>query len=452
MDADAVRSAAAALFVDCFPLVLTDVVRVHHPVGGHDFRVLTDEAGALAPGLDDQDELMVLTSAWVDLTDGPVVVRLPHVGGRFLNLTLIDAAGAPFGSVGTRTGDDVGLWLALVGPRWEGELPSGLRAKRAPGALVWLVSRIRAHASLDVGETIALARRQGLASLHSEREEPEPIVTDSGPPCPPCLRQVVEMGPGIFFHRLGAILEHAPPASQKTLRPRVAALRAELGGPPPAAEWTADFIAALTGGFADAVEAIRSAATPAKSPGWRRLGGGAPEIGANALSLAARAYASLGAPLPDDLLSLVCDRDDAGLPLAGEQRYRLHFSRSGLPPAHAFWRLCARPPAREDHRDGIGDRSDPAPNPDGSLDILLQRSAPEAGLLANWLPLPEGRLSLLMRLFSPAASALAGSWRMPTPRRIPASASGLRSRTWSPPASGSDLGDDPVPSDQPAGG
>ena len=446
MDADAVRGAAAALFVECFPLVLTDVVRAHHPVGGHHFRLLTDEAGALAPGLDEQDELMVLTSAWIDLTDDPVIVSLPHTAGRFFNLTLIDAAGEPFASLGTRTGDDAGLVLALVGRHWEGELPGGVRAKRTPCDLVWAVSRIRAHSALDLPETVVVAKRQGLAPLRGGRDMPEPTVSTSEPPCPPCLRQVIEITPAVFFHRLDAIVERAPAARQRTIRPRVTALRRELGGPPRAEEWSAEFNAALAGGFADAVEAIRTAVTRDEGGGWRELGDGSSPPDADGLSRAAQAFASLGASLRDDLLSLGCDRDDAGLPLSGEQQYRLHFARSSLPPAHAFWRLFALPPARGDHRHGIGDRSDPTPNEDGSLDIVLQRQAPDATLLSNWLPLPEGRLSLLMRLFSPAAQALGGSWRMPTPQRVPAARRGDWS--WAPPAADADPGDVSTQPDQ----
>jgi hypothetical protein len=433
MDADAVRSAAAALFVDCFPLVLTDVVRAHHPVGGQQFRLLTNEAGALAPGLEAEDELTVLTSAWVDLGDGPVVVRLPATGGRFFDLTLIDSAGDPFASLGTRTGEEAGLALALVGPRWEGQIPDGLKPKRATSALVWIVTRIRAHSALDLPQTLSLAKRQSLVALRSDRRTLEPAVTTSEPPSPPCLRHVLGMSPEIFFHRLEAILERAPPPRQRVLRPRVRALLAELSGPPPRPEWTADYAAAVAGGFADAVEAIRAAAAPGSSHGWRELGGGAAREDADALARAAHACAHLGAPLREDLLSLVCARDDAGLPLSGDQSYTLHFSRDGLPPANASWRLSAVPPARNDRRHGIGDRNDPAPNDDGSLDLLLQRAAPGPSMLANWLALPEGRLSLVVRLYAPGPAALSGAWRMPTPQRATGPAAGRRPRLSSPP-------------------
>ena len=86
MDAVAVHSAAAALFVDCFPLVLTDVVRTHHPVGGRHFRLLTNEAGALAPGFDEEDELMVLTSAWADLVRKTVSPRVVKRDNRSFNV------------------------------------------------------------------------------------------------------------------------------------------------------------------------------------------------------------------------------------------------------------------------------------------------------------------------------------------------------------------------------
>ena len=57
---------------------------------------------------------------------------LPATRGRHFTLTLIDTAGEVFASFGSRTGEDAGQIAGLVGPAWCGELPHGLKAKRAP--------------------------------------------------------------------------------------------------------------------------------------------------------------------------------------------------------------------------------------------------------------------------------------------------------------------------------
>jgi hypothetical protein len=73
------------------------------------FHLLPPDGADLAPGLLEDDPCVVIASAWIDLTDGPVVLHLPHTHGRHFDLTLIDTAGEPFASLGTRTDDDGGV-------------------------------------------------------------------------------------------------------------------------------------------------------------------------------------------------------------------------------------------------------------------------------------------------------------------------------------------------------
>jgi hypothetical protein len=423
MAPDAARAAAASIWTHCFPLVLADLVRRAHPMSFHQFHEVTHDGGNLAPGLAEDDSRVVLTSAWLDLSEEPIVVRLPHTRGRHFSFTVMDTAGEPFESLGSRTGDDSGVDLALVGPDWRGELPSGLRAKRAPSDGVWAVSRIHATSSLDRAEALLIAKRQCLALLRPGREPTKGALPSLDPPASPCLRQVAEITPTTFFHRLEAILDRAPVTYQRSVRPRIEALRASLGGPPDPSQWSPDFSAALAGGFADGLAAIESAVrASAGTDGleWRAQASGLHNPAMGGLARAARAYASLGAPLRDDLLSFVCDRDESGRPLSGDHGYRIHFARDGLPPVHAFWRLSARPAASYDQRRGIGDRSDLALNADGSVDILIQRLPPAISQIPNWLPSPDGPLLLIMRLYCPRAAVLDDIWRMPPVERLDA--------------------------------
>jgi hypothetical protein len=433
---DAIRAAAADIFVECFPLLLADAIRRAHPLSFHQFLLVRQDGESLAPGLAEDDVRVVVTSAWIDLSQQPVVVRLPHTEGRYLNLTLFDTAGEPFASVGSRTGDDAGVDLALVGPNWRGELPSGLHAKRAPSELIWGVSRIHAHSILDRPATVALAKRQCLATLPPAIDQPRTNASTLDSPSTPSLRQVAEVAPATLFHRLDGILDRAPVHDHGALRARISALRAKFDGPPPPSAWTSEFHHALAHGFADGMDAIQTAAqtsSESERMGWPTVPSEAHNSPVNALARAARAYTSAGAPLREDLLILVCERDESGHRLSGSHRYRIHFSKDAVPPVRAFWWLSARPPAGHEQQHGLGSYSDLELNPDGSFDIILQRDPPSADLIPNWLANPEGHFSLIMRLYTPRPAALQGGWRMPPVERIDTGSTGghgRRVRRW----------------------
>jgi len=62
----------------------------------------------------------------------------------------------------------------------------------------------------------------------------------------------------------------------------------------------------------------------------------------------------------------------------------------------------------------LGDRDDLKYNEDGSLDLYIQSTAPEAEYLQNWLPIPqEGTFYLTMRLYWPKEEVLNGDWNIP---------------------------------------
>jgi len=62
------------------------------------------------------------------------------------------------------------------------------------------------------------------------------------------------------------------------------------------------------------------------------------------------------------------------------------------------------------NRYSIGDRSGISPDADGGLTIYVQKDAPEADKMANWLPAPEGNFRLSMRLYVPTPEVLSGKW------------------------------------------
>lgn len=70
-------------------------------------------------------------------------------------------------------------------------------------------------------------------------------------------------------------------------------------------------------------------------------------------------------------------------------------------------------------RYAIGDRDPLILNPDGSLDLYIQRQSPGAEREANWLSTPEqGKFSMNLRLYWPKAEALNGTWTPPGVKRV----------------------------------
>jgi hypothetical protein len=414
-----VRALAAQLFVQCFPMLLADSIRRAHPLASAQFYLLGGNAAALAPGLVGDDARAVIASAWVDLAEEPIVLRLPATHGRHLTVTLFGSTGEPFASVGSRSGHDGGADIAVVGPHWRGELPSGLSARRAPGDSAWVVSRLYAHSGIDHTAALGIAKRQCVALLRPNAPPPSATLPFLAPPSPPTVRQVASLSPELLLRRVHAMIERAPGASNSAAARMAADLLAEVDDDD-AQPWPEEFAATVAKGLADGLEAVRAAAVLPTHDGlgeWR--GAASNEAGwpSPALESAARAYSAMGSPEREDLLSFTCHHDSRGQPLSGACSYEIHFPRNGLPPAEAFWWLSALPATAATGRHGVGDRNDLVLNRDGSLDILIQSAPPEPNLIPNWLPAPEGQFSLCIRLHWPRTPALTGSWRMPPVER-----------------------------------
>ncbi len=109
--------------------------------------------------------------------------------------------------------------------------------------------------------------------------------------------------------------------------------------------------------------------------------------------------------------------DGEGHTLTGAHDYSMHFPAGGLPPNEAFWSITMgdaqnRFVANPLNRYSVSDRSGLIPNPDGSVDIYIQKDAP-VGHESNWLPAPEGTFILWLRVYIPGQAILAGKYTVP---------------------------------------
>ncbi len=121
--------------------------------------------------------------------------------------------------------------------------------------------------------------------------------------------------------------------------------------------------------------------------------------------------------LPQEAMYWWTNSDGAGHALSGVHDYVMHFPPGQLPPNHAFWSITMGDArnhfvANPINRYSVSDRTGLAQNPDGSVDIYIQKAAP-AGHESNWLPAPEGNFLLWLRVYIPGEAILQGKYTVP---------------------------------------
>jgi hypothetical protein len=120
---------------------------------------------------------------------------------------------------------------------------------------------------------------------------------------------------------------------------------------------------------------------------------------------------------PEEAMYWWTNADGAGRALTGVRAYVLHFPAGGLPPNRAFWSITMgdagnRFVANPLNRYSVSDRTGLTQNPDGSVDVYIQKAAP-VGHESNWLPAPLGNFILWLRVYIPGEAILKGEYIVP---------------------------------------
>lgn len=302
------------------------------------------------------------SSAWLDLSDEPLVLALPEFGDRFWMVPVLDAWSNVCAVVGQRrNGPSAGPFL-IAGPSWSEATPVGLTLLRSPTAVNWIIARYATSGPSDFPAVNRLQDGTRLVPLSQWTGDPDDYVPPVDVPVPAGadtttapVDQVHALSGREYFTLLNQMMIDNPPA------PADAGFLdgvARVGIAPGARldDLSSDALAALDEGARRGPQVLRdllSQAESASSGGWtvhRGLG----DYGTDYAKRAVITRFGYGANLDADALYPHATTDSDGRALDGSHTYvplrrRGHPARRRLlvphddEPATALRRQPARP-------------------------------------------------------------------------------------------------------------
>jgi hypothetical protein len=109
----------------------------------------------------------LVTVGWLDLREGPQVLHVPDMAGRYYSVQFTDPSNnTNFSYVGKRTtGTQAGDFL-ITGPGWKGQLPSGLTQVPSPNKSVLVLGRVLVENDSDLATAYDLSKQIQLTPLN----------------------------------------------------------------------------------------------------------------------------------------------------------------------------------------------------------------------------------------------------------------------------------------------
>jgi hypothetical protein len=436
------RAAAVAAYVYGYPLVTMEMTRrvmtnasgdegKHAPMGQFAQMRTFPTAGDTDVTAPDADTLEA--AAWLDLSKEPYVISVPAMKGRYFLLSMLDAWTEVLADPGSRTTGTGAQKYAITGPAWKaGKLPPGVTEVKSPTSLVWILGRIDSSGTpQDFDEVHALQDRMSLAPLsaYDKPYRPPPGSVDRTIDMNTSVRdQVDRLDAPSFFGTMVQLMATNPPSPAD--RPLVDAM-AKIGIVPGQPFDTSKLSPAVVKALRDAPRAgqerIKRRIEDGTSAvnGWIVMG----KTGRYGTDYLQRAFATavgLGADRPEDTVYPASPSDAEGRPFEGTHKYVLHLEKGQMPPVRGSWslsmyasKLVFVPNPLNRYRLGQHDKL--RTNPDGSIDLFVQKEPPAPEREANWLPAPAGKFVLMFRLYWPnetAPTILDGSWKPPAVKRV----------------------------------
>lgn len=360
----------------------------------HGREILSAFAGEIYPNTD-----TLQSSAWVELSSGPVSLSVPATGSRYLSLQFVSAWADTFAVVSRKQLEGRAVTLYLTPPGWSGDVPAGYRRIACPTSMLFVMLRLFVAAEGDVAPVRTLQQE----FVFSPTSAPRPV-------------------PASTLDALGALLPaNPPPLSLRPIFERLAPLGLSLDK-----GFDPSVLGSESRRSVDSAIALSRKDLPGlkRKPrraekGWILWDAGLAVPGTLEERIArAQNGPDAFAALPDtEVVYAFSYADSSGQPLRGDRRYVITLGPDSLPPVDGFWSLTVYTAAGKTVFGARPSIHSSTPYlhtmPNGSVRITLGPSMPLAEQF-NWLPLQPGEgVHLVLRLYQPRRSVLDGSWRLP---------------------------------------
>jgi len=412
---EGLESAAREAFVYGLPLVALATVQARSAAAGlpaNTFRHARALSNARTQRVTAPNNDTLSSSAFIDLSAGPVRITLPATGPRYFSLQLMDAYTNTFCVLGSRTTGPDGGVFTLVGPR--DPAPAG--AIRSPTPTVWALGRMLVDGEADLPAAHALQDRLTLAASGMGLPPPKPAA--AGADWPEFFASVQQL-----------LIRNPPPATDTAVLRRIASLGIAPSGGFDAARFSPAERTQIAAGIAAGRAEIQGLDAVFRRVGdWAYQSSQIGDYGQDYKLRAATCQWGIGALVAQETMYMRGAGDDGSYFYAGGHAYRLRFPKGGLPPVDAFWSLTLYKAQADGAvyyydnplaRYSLGDRSHLATDPDGAVSLWIGPNDPGAGKSANWLPAPpDGRFVLLLRAYLPRRAMVDGTYRLPPVERL----------------------------------
>ena len=371
------------------------------------------------------------TTAWVDLSAEPWIFSIPDLKGRYALFPLLDGWTEVFQVPGKRTTGTGAQTYALTGPGWTGTLPPGVTQYRAPTNMVWLLGRIYCtgtpedyKAVHEIQDAIQLAPLSAWGKPYT----PPPGKVDPSIDVKTAVRdQVNRMDAAEYFTLLAQLMKTNPPSpADAAALARFARIGLVPGKDFDASKLKADFVKRVPQlAFDRIMLQFKINKDVQHINGWN-FTTNTGIYGTDYLMRALITAIGLGANRPQDAVYPTSLKDADDNDYVGSSKYVIRFARGQTPPAQGFWSITMYDEnyffvANPINRYSISPRQTLKANPDGSIDLYVQKDSPGADKESNWLPAPAGKFILMMRLYWPEEnnpSILNGTWKIPPVAKV----------------------------------
>jgi hypothetical protein len=371
------------------------------------------------------------TTTFFEVGNEPWVLSIPDMKGRYYLMPMLDGWTTVFQVPGTRTTGTGAQTYAITGPGWTGTLPAGVKQLKSPTNIVWLLGRI-----------YCTGTPQDYAAVHALQDEFKlvPLSTYGKPYTPPPGKvdpsidmktpvrdQVNRMDAIAYFSLLAQLMKANPPsAADAPALAKFARIGLVPGKDFDAGKLKADFIKRIPEIAQDRIMIQFKINKEVKDiNGW----GFTTKTGIYGTDYLMRALVTaigLGANRPQDAVYPTSLKDADDRVYDGANKYVMRFPKGQLPPVEGFWSITMYDGQyffvpNVLNRYSISPRQDLKANPDGSVDLYIQKDSPGSDKESNWLPAPAGKFILMLRMYWPNESdpsIIDGTWTIPPVKKV----------------------------------